>query len=136
MRTTAPAPRVLVAGYIPSVATIAARLLKRDGMYHHGDRYFAAPGDAALARRLAATRLRADAARGVPRALQLLRALLRPVAGESAPAGLRPDAEEVTCVWCRRALPADALAEQLGGRLVHPACGLAFFALMGGDGEG
>src|SRR5688500_10637821 len=75
----------LAAAYIPSTARIVARLVVRDGLYHAAGRYYASAGDAALMRRTVAARTRSDAIRGVPSALRVLRALLRPAAGESRP---------------------------------------------------
>ena len=87
----------------------------RDGLFTAAGRCFARAGDAALMRRTVATRLRADAIRGVPRAVRELRAILHPVDGDSKPA-------PIACVWYRDAIGAHEEAVQLGGRPVHAAC--------------
>lgn len=124
MVRTAPAPEVLTAAaYIPGVSTLVARLVQRDGLNHHGERYFAHAGGAALARRVAAERLRADALRGLPRALAEIRQLLRPVPGESRPG-------VAACPWCRGQLTAREGAVALGGRRLHEGCAAAFTVVM------
>lgn len=123
MATSTTTARTVAAGYVPGTSAIAARLLARDGLFTVGRRYFASAGAAALVRRTVAARLRADAVRGVPSALRVLRALLRPVGGESQPG-------RTVCPWCRGAVqPTDAVV-QTGGRILHDACGAALDVVL------
>jgi hypothetical protein len=124
----------LVAGYVPSVATIAARLFSRDGAYHVGERYLSSIGAAALVRHTAAVRLRADALRGTPRALRELRQLLHAVAGETRPGTPRPPrvltVSSAVCPWCRRGFRPRDVAIPCGGRLMHDGCANALDVVL------